>query len=62
MGPPRIPLLGFALGAGCAFAGSAALKSPVQQQCESAGLLGCPQMAEGVVLYAEGKQAEGVEN
>lgn len=61
MGPPRISLLAFALCAGCAFAGSAALKSPVQEQCESVGLSGCPQMAEGVVLYADGKQAEGVE-
>jgi hypothetical protein len=37
------------------------LKSPVQERCESAGLAGCPQIAEGVVLYADGKQAEGAD-
>jgi len=39
--------------------GAGVLKSPVQDQCESAGLTGCPQIAEGVVLYADGNQAEG---
>jgi len=39
--------------------GAGVLKSPVQDQCEGAGLTGCPQIAEGVVLYADGKQAEG---
>ncbi len=39
--------------------GASVLKSPVQDQCESAGLSGCPQIADGVVLYADGKQAEG---
>jgi hypothetical protein len=39
--------------------GAGVLKSPVQDQCESAGLTGCQHIAEGVVLYADGKQAEG---
>lgn len=39
--------------------GAGVLKSPVQDQCEGAGLTGCPQIADGVVLYADGKQAEG---
>ena len=44
---------------GCGMSGASVLKSPVQDQCESAGLTGCPQIADGVVLYADGKQAEG---
>ena len=35
------------------------LKSPVSNQCESAGLQGCEQITEGVLLYADGNQAEG---
>lgn len=49
----------FALTMGCGMSGAGVLKSPVQDQCESVGLSGCPQIAEGVVLYADGKQADG---
>lgn len=65
-GPFAGPLVGTlllsvcsALATGCGMSGAGMLKSPVQDECESAGLTGCPQIAEGVVLYADGKEAEG---
>jgi hypothetical protein len=35
------------------------LKNPVESKCGSAGLKGCPEMTEGVLLYVEGKEPEG---
>lgn len=51
-----LPLL--ALGLGC---GGVKLifKSPVESKCNSAGLKGCPEFTEGVLLYIEGKEDEG---
>ncbi|MFT3767581.1 MAG: hypothetical protein QM820_19170 [Minicystis sp.] len=37
------------------------LKSPVESKCNSAGLKGCPELTEGVLLYVEGKKDEGKE-
>jgi len=50
--------LGFAA---CAGRASARLvpEQPVAEQCTSAGLDGCPELTEGVLLYVEGKAAEG---
>lgn len=38
---------------------SMVLKSPVESKCGSAGLKGCPELTEGVLLYVEGKEPEG---
>ncbi|MFT3766027.1 MAG: hypothetical protein QM820_10995 [Minicystis sp.] len=46
--------------AGCGGA-TAVLKSPVESKCGSAGLQGCPQMTEGVLLYVGGDEAKGKE-
>jgi hypothetical protein len=35
------------------------LKSPVEQKCGSAGLKGCPEMTEGVLLYVKGEEEQG---
>lgn len=44
---------------GCSGSASLVLKTPVSNQCAKAGLLGCDQLSEGVLLYAEGKGSEG---
>lgn len=59
VGPSWVAAAGLGLTLGCGASGASVLKSPVQDECESAGLTGCPQIADGVVLYADGKQAEG---
>lgn len=38
---------------------SVVLKSPVESKCTSAGLKGCPEMTDGVLLFVEGKKEEG---
>lgn len=43
---------------GCAGSASMVLRTPVSQQCASAGLQGCDDLAEGVLLQAEGRQDE----
>ncbi len=50
--------LALALCAGCSGA-SLLLKSPVQKACEEAGLQGCPDVADGVLLYIDGNKEEG---
>lgn len=35
------------------------LKPPVESECGSAGLKGCPELTEGVLLYVEGEEAKG---
>ena len=35
------------------------LKSPIEERCGSAGLQGCPELTEGVLLFVEGKDADG---
>jgi hypothetical protein len=50
-----------ALGAlGCG-AASMVIKPPVQQRCEAAGLKGCPEVVDGVMLYVEGDEAGATE-
>lgn len=44
---------------GCAGGAQFVLKSPIQDQCTTAGLNGCPEIAEGATLYADGKAPEG---
>jgi hypothetical protein len=38
---------------------SMVLKSPVESKCGGAGLKGCPELTDGVLLYVEGKEPEG---
>lgn len=45
--------------AGCGGSASLVLKTPVSNQCAQAGLIGCDELSEGVLLFAEGKQSEG---
>jgi hypothetical protein len=35
------------------------LKPPVEQQCGTAGLKGCPELTDGVLLYVQGQKAKG---
>lgn len=37
------------------------VKAPVQERCVAAGLKGCPEVVDGVVLYVEGDEAKAVE-
>jgi hypothetical protein len=46
---------------GCGGSASLVLKTPVSKQCASVGLLGCDELSDGVLLYAEGKGREGAE-
>lgn len=46
------------LGTGC---GAAMLKEPIAGQCQSAGLKGCPELADGVVMYIDGDQKQAQE-
>ncbi len=45
--------------AGCGGGPRLVLKQPIVNKCTEAGLRGCPDITEGAMLYAEGKQAEG---
>jgi len=45
---------------GCGSA-SLVLEAPIADQCTGAGLRGCDQLTEGVLLYVDGKKAEGEE-
>lgn len=52
----------FVLVGGCGAASSvatAAVKSQIDSRCGSAGLKGCPELAEGAIAYATGDDAEG---
>ncbi len=51
--------LTFALLAGCGGSVTVVLKSPVESKCSSAGLQGCPELTQGVLVYVEGKHEEG---
>lgn len=44
----------------CASAPSVVLRSPVDSQCAQAGLDDCDQIAEGVMLYVDGREAEAL--
>lgn len=37
------------------------LKSPIESQCGEAGLQGCAEITEGVLLFVEGKEDQGQE-
>jgi hypothetical protein len=37
------------------------LESPIRDRCQSAGLQGCDELTAGVLLYVEGKEAEGMQ-
>jgi hypothetical protein len=38
------------------------LKSPVESQCSKAGLKGCPELTDGVLIYADGDKVKGKEH
>lgn len=42
---------------GCSVA-TAALKSQIDGRCKSVGVKGCPEIADGVIAYADGKDAD----
>lgn len=44
---------------GCGGGVQVILKSPVQDKCAQAGLQGCPEITQGVILYVEGDEAGG---
>jgi hypothetical protein len=44
---------------GCVGGAQLVLKSPIEDQCVSAGLNGCDSIAEGATLYADGNAKEG---
>lgn len=50
--------IAFAIG-GCSTATSLVVKPPVVSKCEEAGLKGCDDLADGVILYVEGDKKEG---
>ena len=37
------------------------LKPPIEKQCGSAGLKGCPELTDGVLLYVQGDKPKGKE-
>ena len=52
-----IPLL-----VGCAGVSvQAAIKTPLDDKCGQAGLQGCPELGEGILLYIEGDEVKGKE-
>ena len=56
----RVVALGIALAVGgCSTATSLVVKPPVVGKCEEAGLKGCDDLADGIILYIEGDKKEG---
>lgn len=53
---PALALLPIFLGCGGV---EIILKSPVESQCGSAGLKGCPELTSGVLIYVEGDEVKG---
>jgi hypothetical protein len=51
-------IVGLLICCGCAGSASMLLKSPVSNQCANAGLQGCDELSEGVLLHLDGKTAE----
>ncbi|HEX2734916.1 MAG TPA: hypothetical protein VHM70_25095 [Polyangiaceae bacterium] len=45
----------------CAGMSGALIKTPLQQQCQGAGLKACPELSEGVALYIDGDKAGSTE-
>jgi hypothetical protein len=45
----------------CSAGVSFIIKDPIVEKCTSAGIQGCPDLTEGVILFVEGKQDEGKE-
>ena len=45
-----------ACAASSALGGSALIKAPIEQQCASHGLKGCPELVDGVMLYVDGDE------
>jgi hypothetical protein len=47
---------------GCAFVACSAsqlvLKAPLEDQCSDAGLRGCPELTDGILLYVQGEREE----
>lgn len=58
MRPTRTLFLLLPILCGCG-AAQLVLKPPIESQCGSAGLKGCPEMTAGVLLYVEGDEAKG---
>jgi hypothetical protein len=53
-------MVGLFVGAlGCGGSASLVLKTPVSNECQKASLQGCDEIAEGVLLYVEGRKGEG---
>lgn len=44
---------------GCGGSVEVVLKSPIEKKCGSAGLKGCPELTEGVIVYVGGDEAKG---
>lgn len=55
---PRMFLV-LSLAAGCNASVQLALKAPIQQKCTAAGLRGCEDLTDGVLLYVQGEHDEG---
>lgn len=55
---PRITLLGLCVA--CSTSPSMILRSPVSDQCARAGLQSCEQLADGVLLYVDGRRDEAM--
>jgi hypothetical protein len=55
---PRMSLV-LTLLVGCNASVQLMLKQPIHQQCTSAGLHGCEELTDGVLLYVEGEHDEG---
>jgi hypothetical protein len=53
----RLSLI-LSLSAGCNASVQLVLKQPIQQQCSSAGLHGCDELTDGVLLYVQGEHDE----
>ncbi len=45
----------------CSAGVSFIIKDPIIEKCTSAGIQGCPDLTDGVILFVEGKQDEGKE-
>ena len=48
------------LAVGCNLSASLVLKTPVANQCTKAGLQGCDQLTEGLLLFLDGEKDEGL--
>jgi hypothetical protein len=58
MRPTRTLFLMLPILCGCG-AAQLVLKPPIESQCNSTGLKGCPELTEGVIFYVEGDKPKG---